>query len=83
MSDLNIGKNYTAARLRKEGIFLHWDEYAKTKCRWKILEMETIVKMCLDGHSRKMINYVLEGKPKTKTGKTRQRPLKIKRVGGY
>lgn len=83
MSDLNIGKNYTAARLRKEGIFLHWDEYAKTKCRWKILEMETIVKMFPDGHAREITNFVLQGKPKTKTGKTRQRPLKIKRVGGY
>ena len=81
MNELKIGSSYSAARLRKEGFFPIWDKYAKTKCKWKILEKESIVKFCLDGHSRRITRIVLEGKPKTKTGKTRVRPIKIERVG--
>ena len=81
MNELKIGSSYSAARLRKEGVFPIWDKYAKTKCKWKILEKETIVKICPDGHIRRMTRIVLEGKPKTKAGKTRVRPIKIVRVG--
>ena len=79
MNELEIGRSYSTRRLRREGFFPIYDKYAKTK--WKLLEKETIVKMCPDGHMRRMTKIVLQGKPKTKAGKTRVRPIKIERVG--
>lgn len=79
--ELEIGRSYSTRRLRREGFFPIYDRYVKSKCKWKLLEKETFVKMCPDGHSRRVTKIVLEGKPITRAGNPRVRPIKIERIG--
>jgi len=77
---LREGQTYTTARLKRANVIPSWDVYAKSNCKWEILEIEHFVKRKHGGVRHLAHRVTLKGKPKTMAGTTRKRPIEIERV---
>ncbi len=78
LSQVKIGEKYTGSQLAKKGILPKWHKYAKTRCKWEVLELEQVRILTHSGDSAFKTEVTLRGKPKTQAGKTRKNPIKVK-----
>ena len=77
---IKIGEKYTGNQLKKEGVFPSWHKYAKSRCKWEVLEFNQIKRNTHGGGTDFAFEVTMRGKPKTKTGKIRKNPIKLKWV---
>jgi len=77
---LKVGEVCTTARLKRANVIQQWDRYAKTNCKWEIINIEHFIRRTHGGVRHLHHRVSLKGKPKTMAGKTRKRPIVIERV---
>jgi hypothetical protein len=78
--NLAIGNKYTGAQLRKLGVWPQWHPFAKTRCKWEVLDISQFTRNTHGGNREFALKVTLRGKPPTKAGKPRKHPIKYEWV---